>query len=119
MTALLVALGAALGAPARYLTDWAVQRRHDSLFPWGTLVVNVVASLVLGVLVGATASSRAVALVGTGFCGSLSTFSTFAYETQRLVEDRARLYAVANVVASVLACAGAAAAGWARAEALS
>ena len=91
MIALLVALGAAVGAPARYLTDRAVQRAHDTLFPWGTLSVNVAASLVLGVLAGAGAHLPAstMALVGTGFCGSLSTFSTFGYETTRLAMDRA------------------------------
>jgi CrcB protein len=52
MTLLMVCLGAALGAPARYLTDRAIQSRHDTVFPWGTLTVNVVGSLVLGALVG-------------------------------------------------------------------
>jgi CrcB protein len=111
--ALLIALGAAVGAPARYLTDRTVQARHDTLFPWGTLVVNVVASFVLGVLVGwPDLSPRVLALVGTGFCGALSTFSTFSYETVRLVEERARFYALANVAVSLAAGLGAAAFGW-------
>ena len=59
MTWLWVCLGAALGAPARYLTDRAIQSRHDTPFPWGTFAVNVAGSLVLGVLVGA-ASHRVV-----------------------------------------------------------
>ena len=77
MTLLWVALGAAVGAPLRYLTDSAVQSRHDTVFPWGTLTVNIVASLVLGVVTGAVtagaASAELQALIGTGLCGALST----------------------------------------------
>lgn len=114
MIALMIALGAAVGAPARYLTDRAVQARHDTRFPWGTLAVNVVASLILGVLIGAQrhVSAEVEALVGTGFCGALSTFSTFSYETVRLVADRSRFYAVANLLISLVAGLGAAALGW-------
>jgi CrcB protein len=111
--ALMVALGALVGAPARYLTDRAVQSRHESAFPWGTLIVNVVASLVLGVLVAAASrvDPQVAALVGTGFCGALSTYSTFSYETIRLTGDGARFYAVANVALSLVAGIGAAAIG--------
>jgi CrcB protein len=109
-----VALGAAVGAPARYLTDRWAQSRHDSVFPWGTLTVNVVASLVLGVVTGAGgALAPQLALVlGTGFCGALSTYSTFSYETFRLLETRATFYAVANVAFSLAAGLGAATLGW-------
>jgi CrcB protein len=110
--ALLVAAGAAVGAPARYVTDQLVQRRRPGLFPWGTLIVNITASFVLGLLVGLSVSARVMALFGTGFCGALSTYSTFAYETLRLTEDRARAFAVANVAVSVLASLAAAALGW-------
>lgn len=110
----MIALGAAVGAPARYLTDRAIQSRHDSLFPWGTLTVNVAASLVLGLLVGAQGhvSAQVAALVGTGFCGALSTYSTFSYETLRLVEERSVFYAVVNVLVTLVAGIGAAALGW-------
>ena len=110
MTAVLVFLGAAVGAPLRYLTDRLVQSRHDSLFPWGTLTVNVVGSLVLGALAGAgTAVPHGVlALVGVGFCGALTTYSTFSYETLRLAEQKAYFYAVANVVVTLVAGLGAA-----------
>ena len=120
MSWLWVALGAALGAPARYLTDRWVQSRHDSVFPWGTLTVNVVASFVVGVLAGgANSVSPALALaVGTGFCGALSTYSTFSYETLRLLETRARFLAVANVLVALLAGFGAVALGWTVGEAV-
>ena len=110
MTAVLVFLGAAVGAPLRYLTDRAVQARHDSLFPWGTFTVNLVGCLVLGAVAGAGTAvpSTVLALVGTGFCGALTTYSTFSYETLRLAEQKAYFYAAVNVVVSVLAGVGAA-----------
>jgi CrcB protein len=117
MTLLLIALGAAVGAPARYLTDRAVQARHDSVFPWGTLTVNVVGCFVLGVFTAAATrgavGSALLAAVGTGFCGALTTYSTFGYETLRLLEEGAVLEAVANAVGSVTAGLGAAVLGWA------
>src|SRR5262249_15515966 len=65
---LVVAAGAAVGAPLRYLTDRAVQGRHDSAFPFGTLTVNLLASLVLGLVTGLSGVSTTVlALVGAGF----------------------------------------------------
>ena len=116
MTLLLVVLGAAVGAPARYLVDRAIQARHDSVFPWGTFAVNVAGSFILGTLAGS--SAPVVALIGPGFCGALTTYSTFGYETVRLVEEHARLYALLNAVGSVVAGLGAAFLGYAVARAL-
>jgi fluoride exporter len=117
---LFVALGAAVGAPLRYLVDRAVQGRHDSLFPWGTFTVNVTGSLILGVLTGAAAAipGPVTQVLGTGLCGALTTYSTFSFETIRLIEDRARFYAVVNVVASIVAGLGAAFVGISIAEAI-
>jgi CrcB protein len=111
MTVLLVALGAAVGAPLRYLTDRAVQSRHDSVFPWGTMTVNIVGSFILGFLAALPADGPLTALVGTGFCGALTTYSTFSYETLRLAQGETKFYALANVVASVVGGLGAAACG--------
>ncbi|MDI3384713.1 fluoride efflux transporter CrcB [Streptomyces sp. B-S-A8] len=121
MNWLYVLCGAAVGAPLRYLTDRAVQSRHDSVFPWGTFTVNVTGCLVLGLLTGATvagaASSPLYLLLGTGLCGALSTYSTFSYETLRLAESGARLFAGLNALASVVVGLGAAYVGVALAEA--
>ena len=113
MIPLLVILGAAVGAPLRYATDRVVQSRHDTGFPWGTFTVNVVGSFVLGVVVGAAASPALVALIGTGFCGALTTYSTLSYETVRLAEAGRHLFAVANMVITVLAGLGAVVLGYA------
>ncbi len=105
MIVLAVLAGGMLGAPTRYLADRLIQARHDTVFPWGTFVVNVSGSAVLGFLLGAQTHlglpSIAFALLGTGFCGGLTTFSTFGYETLRLLEDGAFGEATLNVVASL------------------
>ena len=122
MTVLLVLVGGAIGAPLRYLTDLFVQSRHDSVFPWGTFVVNVIGSLVLGATAGAVTAADGPAwvltLVGTGFCGALTTFSTFGFETVRLVEDGSLLEATLNVSASLIVGMTACVAGWSLATAI-
>lgn len=117
MTVVAVLLGGAIGAPLRYLVDLLVQSRHDSVFPWGTFTVNVVGSLVLGVtaatVVELDSPSWVLALVGTGICGALTTFSTFGYETVRLLEEGSVSAAAANGVASIVVGLGACAGGFA------
>jgi fluoride exporter len=110
VTVVLVFLGAMVGAPLRYLTDRAVQTRHDSVFPWGTVSVNLVGCLILGALTGAGTAlpGPLLTLLGTGFCGALTTYSTFSYETVRLAEQKAYFYAAMNVIISVIAGLGAA-----------
>jgi CrcB protein len=109
-----IAVGAAIGAPARYLSDRAVQARQDSVFPWGTLTVNMVGSLVLGYLTALTThlSPALTGTVGIGFCGALTTYSTFSFETLRLLEIGAWFYAVTNVAISLLGGLGAVGLGW-------
>jgi CrcB protein len=119
---LLVIVGGMVGAPLRYLTDRAVQTRHDTLFPWGTFAVNVVGCLILGLLTGAVAAGAAGShlqlFLRTGLCGALTTYSTFSYETLRLTETGAGFYAAANVLVSVTAGLGAAFAGVSFAQAV-
>jgi CrcB protein len=109
---LFVALGAAVGAPARYLTDRVVQSWHRTRFPWGTLTVNLLASFALGVVAGDQLSAGLTALIGTGFCGALSTFSTFSYETVRLAETRAWFESASSVFVSLIGGLGAVTLGW-------
>ncbi len=116
MTPLLwVALGSGVGAPARYVLDRLVQGRHERIFPWGTLVINLTGAFALGLLVGETqhhdVASWLVPALGTGFLGGYTTFSTFTWETLRLAEDGAFAAAVANVAASTALGLGAAALG--------
>jgi CrcB protein len=122
VTVLLVFVGGAVGAPSRYLLDRWVQSRHAATVPWGTFVVNAVGSLVLGLTAGAVAGADGpdwlLVLVGTGFCGALTTFSTFGYEVVRLVEEGAVRAAGGYVVLSVAVGLVAAAAGWSLASSL-
>ncbi|HEY3941801.1 MAG TPA: fluoride efflux transporter CrcB [Acidimicrobiales bacterium] len=110
-----VAAGGLVGAPARYLLDRAISTRVASDVPWGTFVVNVSGTLLLGFLTGLTLGDHLGpidrALLGTGFCGAYTTFSTFTFETVRLVEDGRFLAAAGNVLLSLAVGLGAAAAG--------
>ena len=110
MTALLVALGAAVGAPLRYLAGHFL----DRTVPWGTLIVNLAGSAALGALAGAAVDGHWLALLGTGFCGGLTTYSAFAVQTAHGGRRRGTAYAVATVAG----CLAAATLGHLLAEAL-
>jgi CrcB protein len=111
VTALLVALGAAVGAPLRHVTGQLL----DCRLPWGTLAVNLVGSAFLGSLLGAAVDGYAMALLGTGFCGGLTTYSTFAVQSVHGGRRRGTAYAVMTVTG----CLGAATLGHLVAVALS
>lgn len=114
---LLVAAGGFVGAPARYMLDRAVTQRLESDLPWGTFFVNLSGSLLLGLLIALSLkghlSGPAKALLATGFCGAYTTFSTFTFETVRLVQDGRMLHAATNAAASAAVGLAAAAAGFA------
>jgi CrcB protein len=105
---LAVALAGAIGAPVRYLVDGWVSAHRGGPFPAGTLTVNVAGSAILGALAGITMAHHVGplprALVGTGFCGALTTFSTFTYETLQLAAEGAWVEAARNVAANVVLC---------------
>lgn len=107
MPLVLVALGGAAGAVARFAVDSIVAQRAAGAFPWGTLVVNLSGSVVLGFLF-ALAIERGVlppSIRGPlmiGFLGAYTTFSTLMLESWRLIEDGAIGLALANVVGSTL-----------------
>ena len=119
MIALLVLIGGAGGAVLRYLLDTQVKRRFGSAFPWGTLTVNLLGAGLLGALHGAGVGSAAEALLGTGFCGALTTFSTFQVETFQLARGGEAALAIGYPAASIaagmaVAVAGAMIARWGR-----
>ncbi len=113
MIALWVALAGGLGAGARLVVDTAVRNRWASTFPLGTLLINIGGSLLLGIVAGLTlfhgAPDSLQLVVGTGFCGGFTTFSTASIEIVRLVQRRlvgqALGYAVGSVVLTGLAAA--------------
>lgn len=90
------------------MVDQAIRRRYAGAYPWGTLLVNITGSALLGFLVGLPAPAPWTAFAGTGLCGALTTYSTFGYETVRLVEEQAWSLALANVIMSLVGGLGAA-----------
>lgn len=100
MTALLVAMGAALGAPLRFLAS----SRLDGRFHTGTLAVNVLGSFLLGLFSALALSSHASAVLATGFCGGFTTYSAFSVHVHDLGPRRGAGYAVATIVVALAAC---------------
>jgi fluoride exporter len=96
-----VMVAGGLGAVARLTLDKAVSQQTRRPFPLGTLVVNISGAFLLGLLAGLALNPRLALVVGTGFVGSYTTFSTWMLETQRLTEERQLVSAAANVGVSV------------------
>lgn len=109
MLALVIFLGAGIGGLARYGVGIWTQTVTGPAFPWGTLLVNVTGSLLLTflyvLLEGTAGSPEWRAFLGIGFCGGYTTFSTFSYETIRLLQDgewrQATFYIVGSIVLSI------------------
>jgi CrcB protein len=109
----LTLVAGACGALARFLLDSSIKSRWQSPFPWATVIINVTGSLLLGILAGLVLfhgqPTAWQTVVGTGFCGGYTTFSTASFETVRLVQQNRRslglLNAVGSLVLSVAACA--------------
>jgi CrcB protein len=116
-----IAIGGALGSVSRYWINGFVSDKIGASFPWGTLVINVVGSFVIG-LVGAIASPEgrldsqqrqfATQFLMIGVCGGYTTFSSFSWQTLNLMRDREWLYAGGNIVLSVILCLIAVWLGW-------
>lgn len=100
-----VAIAGMVGAPARFLIDRYVQSRRSGVFPAGTFFINAVGAGLLGFLTGlflnGSLGSPSLNVIGVGFCGSFTTFSTFSYETVRLAEEGELAAAASNVAASL------------------
>ena len=101
MSALLVVLGAAVGAPLRF----AIAELLDDDVPVGTLLVNVAGSGLLGLFTALSLSQSGYALLGTGFCGGFTTYSAFAVQAHRAGRRTGTAYAAATIALSLAACA--------------
>ena len=119
-------IGCALGGVFRYLGTLWITRFFGEGFPWGTLVVNAVGSFLLGLVLGNgfvakdiwLSSDGAYVFAALGFCGGLTTFSTFSLQTFSLVSDQAWGKALANIVGSVALCVFCVLSGFAMGEGL-
>ena len=123
MNYLWIAVGAVVGASARYFLSGLIVRNFSATFPYGTLLINVTGSLALGFfLVYSTdrvlLDPRWRLLVAVGFCGSYTTFSSYAFESFALMEQGQWLLVGLNVVASNVLCLAAVLAGAALARGL-
>lgn len=122
-----VALGGALGSVGRFWINGLISERAGATFPWGTLVINVGGSFIIGVI-GAVANPEgrldsatrqfATQFLMIGVCGGYTTFSSFSWQTLNLLRDREWLYAGGNVLLSVVLCLLAVWLGWLLGETL-
>lgn len=108
-TLLLVGIGGTIGAILRYLVSGAVPR--SSVIPTGTLTVNVIGSFILSYMTFSGAQGGAVYFVNVGILGAFTTFSTFSYESFRLLEDNEFRYCILNIGLNLFLCLAAVKAG--------
>lgn len=109
LSTLYAALGAAAGGALRFLVSVQMQRMLPGIFPYGTLTVNVVGSLLLGVLIYYYSEAGMLAdewrlVLAVGFCGGFTTFSTFSLETFNLIKDSEWLLAAGNILLNFVLC---------------
>lgn len=113
---LLLAVAGGLGAGTRFVVDGLISSKLTSAFPWSTVIINTSGSLVLGAITGLVASSIAATdlgpVVGAGFLGGYTTFSTASHETVLLIQDRRYGIAFAYSVGTLVACVALAYAGY-------
>lgn len=109
LTIIYIALFGALGCVSRYFLSGLVYNRFGWSFPWGTLSVNTVGAFLIGLIMelglrGTTLSPNLRIGLVTGFLGGLTTFSTFSYETFKLLESGRFLTAFSNIIISLATC---------------
>ncbi len=109
-TIILIGLGSGLGGALRYWLSGLVAEKIGETFPWGTMSVNVMGSLLIGLLVAFVDSERILMSPGSrqflmmGFCGGFTTFSSFSLQTFRLMQESEWLHAGGNIFLSVVLC---------------
>jgi CrcB protein len=115
-----IAIGSAIGGVSRFWCSGVAARLFGETFPWGTLIVNVSGSLLIGIIAALTGpdgrifiSSTARLALMAGFCGGYTTFSSFSLQTLALLQDGEWWLAGANIALSVVACLLAVWAGYA------
>lgn len=115
MMVMWVAVAGSVGAVARFVVDGMIRRRRNTEFPWATVLINVTGSLLLGFIVGFVlfhgASREIQVIVGVGFSGGYTTFSTASVETIRLIQRRRFWSGLSNAIGTLLVTVAAAAAG--------
>lgn len=109
MRALLVALGAGFGAPARYVIDYYIKKSRTSVIPYETLGINILGSFILGLVIDGNQNTSL--LIGTGFAGAFTTWSTLAFEQYQLVREGNKWSAVIYLLLTLVLGIGAAALG--------
>lgn len=107
-----LALLGGVGAVVRFRIDGAISGRRRGEFPLGTFAINIVGAFAVGILTGASVTGAWLFVLGAGFLGSFTTFSTWIFETERLAEDGEEAVAAANLGISIVAGLAAAGAGW-------
>ncbi|MFE5777228.1 fluoride efflux transporter CrcB [Brachybacterium sp. NPDC056505] len=111
----LLSLAGGVGAVARFVADGLVRSRVSGAMPWGTVLINVTGSLLLGLVTGMLGaqllSPELQVVLGAGFLGGYTTFSTASVETARLLQERRVLYALGNLLGSLVVGSAAAALG--------
>lgn len=102
MTIFLIGIGGALGAIARYKLGAFLLRKEEHTFPLGTFLINTIGALLLGIFSGMHLTGNSYYLLGDGFCGAFTTFSTFSLESVQLIRGKATRKAILFVILSVL-----------------
>lgn len=110
-----LALAGGLGASARMVLDGLIKSRVSSALPWGTIIINLSGSLALGLLTGVAGNQILPEawhlIIGTGFLGGYTTFSTASFETVRLLQERRWVLSLVNGLGTVVLATGAAGLG--------